>query len=118
MKNAITIFLFFLISFNLSAQDSPQKSRENIFISPVIETALYGYENINYGGGIAFGYGTGAAIGIRLVMFVDFDGGSALEFNCFIKYFVFGKETYSGLFINIMAGPVIFNRLDNFSFNT
>jgi len=43
---------------------------------------------------------------------------NALELNVFLKYFLTDKFADTGPFLQLMLGPVIFNRLDEFSINS
>jgi len=89
--------------------------REKIFIAASTETIPYNHNSFAFGGGLSFGYGTGGGIGLKLSCFFGLEGMNALELNVFIKYFLQEKYADTGPFIQIMTGPVIFNRLDEFS---
>ncbi|MCL2721912.1 MAG: hypothetical protein FWD47_11320 [Treponema sp.] len=92
--------------------------REDIFIAASIETAPYNFDTLAFGTGLTFGYGTGAAIGLKLSCFFDTEGMNALELNFLMKYFFKGFKVNNGLFFQLMTGLVIFNRIDDFSFDT
>ncbi|MCL2809541.1 MAG: hypothetical protein FWD24_05700 [Treponema sp.] len=89
--------------------------REKVFISTSIETIPYDFESFVIGGGMSFGYGTGASVGMKLAWFFGFEGMNALELNVFWKYFLPGLNADTGPFLQLMLGPVIFNRMDEFS---
>jgi len=72
------------------------------------ETALYSYSGISYGGGFALGYGKGTSIGLKAVWFIPSNGISVLELNFLYRIYFFGKQAYSGPFIQLLGGPVLF----------
>jgi len=88
----------------------------DFWVCPVGEASLYTPVGYSYGVGGALGYGRGSSIGFKTVWFFDKDGISALEINCLIRFYFFGKKAYSGPFLQITGGPALFfTQNDEFS---
>lgn len=98
------LFSFFFI-LSLSAQE---KTRNDIFVSPIAEALGFGWNGIAFGGGVAIGAGTGGTLGLKLLYAVDDEQISFLEANVFARYYIFGKTAFYGPFIQANAGPVIY----------
>ena len=94
-------FLFFLSP--LSAQQ-----RENVFIAPLIEVNGYGWSSAAYGGGLTIGAGTGGALGVNLLYAVDNENFTFMEIQFFTRAYIYGKNAYSGPFVQLGLGPVIY----------
>jgi hypothetical protein len=87
---------------------SRQRTRtDDFWISPGMETSLYGMEDIAYGGVFTFGYGNGVSIGLRGAFFSSHEGISTIELNFLLRFFLQGVDALSGLFIQLAVGPVI-----------
>ncbi|MCL2793135.1 MAG: hypothetical protein FWD87_08580 [Spirochaetaceae bacterium] len=111
MKKAILIpVLFFVISFTSFAQ-SPDKTRADIWIAPIVELNLYTISSTAaIGYGLAIGYGNNIAIGLRILYNQDFDNLTTLEMTTFIRFFPSGEN--SGLFAQINYGTALFYEED------
>jgi len=91
-------------------EPAAQRPREDFFIAPLTEVILYGIEIPAFGGGFAVGYGTGTAIGLRLLYTLDVDNINMLEMVVFLRYYIFGAQAYYGPFVQLLAGTAIFTR--------
>ena len=103
---AITSYfaLFFLVCIvPLQGQE-----KEDFFIAPLAEALLYSPNSFEAGGGLALGYGTGAAIGIRLLYAFDSDKHGILEILFFLRYYLGGSNARTGPFLQLNGGPVLF----------
>jgi hypothetical protein len=61
-----------------------------------------------YGGGISIGAGTGGATGINILYTVDNNDFIYMELNFFLRVYIFGKKAFSGPFMQLGIGPVIY----------
>ncbi|MCL2092824.1 MAG: hypothetical protein FWH12_01395 [Treponema sp.] len=98
--------LLFFSVFSMQAQEAP--AREEIFIAPYAETLFYSPEGLSYGGGLSLGYGSGTALGLRLLYAGDPEGHGALEILVFYRFYLGAQGVRSGPFIQLMGGPVLF----------
>ena len=78
----------------------------------------YGRRAPALGGGFALGAGDGVAIGFRLLYAVAFGDESinSLEMALFMRFYPFGPEASTGLFVQVTVGAVIYARDNAFSF--
>lgn len=74
------------------------------------DAALYSSEGFAYGGGIAFGYGSGSSIGVKAVWFMSTDGVDTLELSFLLRFYLMGVSAYSGPYIQILGGPSLYNK--------
>ena len=101
VKHAFLIlFLLGFLSF-LGAED--------LFVAPLGETLGYGWNGIAYGGGLALGTGSGGALGLRFLYLVDREDIVFFEVNVFARLYIFGPGAFSGPFVQINAGPVLYS---------
>ena len=105
----ILVVCFFLPGgLQVFAQDRVAE-REELWVCPGAEIALYSTSNIAYGGGLAFGYGKGAVIGIKAAYFVDMDNTvSTVELNFLFRWYFLGVLSSSGPYIQFGGGPAVF----------
>jgi len=118
-------FLLFLSLMLFCAAAGFAAGEENFesgdfWVCPGVDIALYSSSGISYGGGVAIGYGRGSSIGLKITFFPgqkvgdtmffqdSSDGISVLEINCLLRFYFFGKKAYSGPFMQINGGPVLF----------
>jgi hypothetical protein len=80
----------------------------DFWVCPAGEASYYGASSPAYGGGFAFGYGKGTAIGLKAAFFASPEGTTTIELNFFFRLFFLGAEAASGPFLQIMGGPAIF----------
>ena len=105
-KQLLFALCIFLFSVPVFAQNS---EREDLWICPGAEIARFSVGSASFGGGLAFGYGSGISIGLKAAYFVDFDGDvSSMEFNLLLRLYFGGSGSCSGLFIQFNGGPVLF----------
>jgi len=114
-KNAF--FLLLAILFFSTANFGFAQNRHDIFIAASGNTSMYGADSLAYGGGILVGYGpdNGLAIALKLAYFYGAEDLSVIEFSYIVRYFPFGANKNTGLFLQIMGGPSLVNRFGNFS---
>ena len=99
-------FIFIAFLFILAPLSAQQ--RENIFIAPITEVNGYGWNSAAYGGGLTIGAGTGGALGLNLLYAADSEYFSFMEIQFFARAYIYGKNAYSGPFVQIGLGPVIY----------
>ncbi|MDR2701685.1 MAG: hypothetical protein LBB72_04570 [Spirochaetaceae bacterium] len=93
----------------LSDTDTSQKTgKEDFWICPGAEIALYSSTSASYGGSLALGYGRGTAIGLKAAYFTDPESDGALEINLLLRFYFLGGDYYQGTFIQFNGGPVLF----------
>ena len=84
---------------------------EDFWISPGAEFAFYSPNGGAYGGGFALGYGSGTSIGLKAVYLMEGEYKiKTLELNILLRFYFQGRYSYSGPFMQILGGPVIFAR--------
>jgi len=79
------------------------------------EVSMYSYLGLAYGGSFALGYGSGSSIGLKATWFFNEEGIDTLELNLLLRLYFFGRDAYSGPFIQLLGGPSLYNRSGNFS---
>jgi len=132
-KILLLIFIMFIAALpSFSQEEEPVKipRDENMepdqklifgdfWIGPSIEAAMYNSGTFNIGGGISFGYGKGASIGLKTVYLFDNENNTnILELMFLLRFYFFGRDYCSGLFIQIMGGQSLFFRQDEMSIPT
>ena len=106
--------IVFILSPVLVLADEPAAEKGDLWICPGAEMALYSISSVAYGGGIALGYGTGASIGLKAAFFWDNESRiDTLEMGLLLRFYFFGKDAYSGPFIQFSGGPVFFYKRDS-----
>ena len=99
------------ISDDLQISSKPAARTEDFWISPCTELAMYSSSSIAYGGGIALGYGKGTSIGLRAAYFTENEYQIVtLELSFLLRFYLQGRDSLSGPFLQLMGGPVIFAR--------
>jgi hypothetical protein len=111
----ILIALLNIIAQNVHAQENNKSEPEDFYIMAVTEAALYKYESVSLGGGIAIGYGSGSSLGLRIIFYPDNEEIQELEINIKLRLYLLGARAYQGPFLQLMAGPVLFNRPGDYS---
>ncbi|MCL2759714.1 MAG: hypothetical protein FWD22_05835 [Treponema sp.] len=95
-------------------RDVPRKDSD-FWIIAGGEAAMYSQIGYAFGGGLMLGYGSGASIGFKAAMFVNEEKIDTLEFNLLLRFYLHGKNAYTGPYLQLMGGPAFFNRVDDFS---
>jgi hypothetical protein len=103
----LLIFLLFCAAAGFAAGDDNFESGD-FWVCPAGEAAMYTSYGYSYGVGFALGYGRGSSIGLKAVWFLENNGISALEINCLLRFYFYGKRAYSGPFLQIIGGPTLF----------
>ena len=101
----LTFMCFLLLVSAVSAQEKP---RQDFFAASFGEAVGYSYNGVAFGGGLIMGAGTGGALGLRILYVLDDLQISFLEVNVFARLYVFGRYAYSGPFVQLSAGPVMY----------
>ncbi|MCL2211942.1 MAG: hypothetical protein FWB95_08480 [Treponema sp.] len=78
------------------------------------DTAMYSQYGFAFGPSFSIGFGTGMSIGINAAWFFTKEEIDVLEINVFFRIYFF-KNADNGPYIQIMAGPSLFNRSGDFS---
>ena len=109
---ALSVFLTYMPVFarDLSAEAAGVEgaavspAREDFWICPGTEAAMFSLSSAAYGGGLALGYGKGVAVGIKGAWFTDGNGGiTTLELDFLLRWFFLGAA--SGPYIQLNGGP-------------
>ena len=103
MAVVMVLLLSPIVSPMLGAQQ-----QEAFFIAPTAEVNGYGWNGIAYGGGITIGAGTGGALGLQLLYAADNESFVFLEMLFFLRVYVYGADAYSGPFVQLGLGPVLY----------
>ena len=82
--------------------------KQDFFIAPVAEISGYGWSGTSYGGGLMIGAGTGGALGLSLHYAVDAENFIFMEMLFFLRLYIYGKNAFSGPFLQLGTGPVIY----------
>lgn len=83
--------------------------REDLWVCPGAEIAMFSISRPAYGGGMTLGYGSGASIGIKAAYLLDPNGRvSTLELNFLLRFYFLGATSCSGPYIQINGGPAFF----------
>ena len=103
MAVVLVLLLSAIVSPKLCAQQ-----REAFFIAPTAEISGYGWNGIAWGGGIIIGAGTGGALGLQLLYAADNESFVFLEMLFFLRVYIYGADAYSGPFVQLNLGPVLY----------
>ena len=98
----------FAVSAGVFGQSEGRQAREDIWICPGGEFAMYSISSAAYGGGFALGYGSGTSIGLRAAWFLSPDGTNTLELGFLFRLYFLGANAFSGPFIQFTGGSVLF----------
>jgi len=90
--------------------------REDLWVCPGTEIAMFSFSGVAFGGGLTLGYGNGASIGIKAAYFLDAIGNiTTLELNFLFRLYLLGAAYCSGPYIQISGGPTYFSKDNNLS---
>jgi len=115
IKKNLILFLFFIFSAVIVFAQSEQRKSEDFWIGFGGESALYSSSGAAFGGSFSFGFGTGTSIGVKTVLFFNPESISVIELLFFFRYYLFGLNSNSGLYAEILGGPSLFNNSGEFS---
>jgi len=91
------------------------RSEKDFWISLGGEASMYSSSGIAYGGSFAFGYGSGSSIGLRAAYFFNEDGIDTFEICLLLRFYLLGKNAYTGPFLQFLGGPSLYNRSGSFA---
>jgi hypothetical protein len=92
----------------------PLSDKPDFWIGVGGDTAFYSASGLSSGGSFMLGYGTGAAIGLKASYFANGKNFNILEMDLLLRFYLFGKDAYSGSFIQLMGGAALINYHDGF----
>jgi len=69
----------------------------------------------SYGGSFSFGYGSGSSIGIKAAYFFNAENFNIFEIDLLLRFYLLGKDSYQGAFIQLIGGATLLNYHDKFS---
>ena len=117
----LLIFILLIPSYIIFAQEANSvsgKSREDFWVSLGVDAGFYSITSVAYGGGLSIGYGTGLSVGFKAAWYYSTEGLETLELSLLLRFYLFGKDAYSGPFLQLMGGPALLNNEGNFSIPT
>jgi len=87
--------------------------REEFWICPGADAALYSYASLSAGGSLAAAYGNKFSIGFKAAWFFDMGNElDVLEINLLLRYYFWGSSAdmtpSKGPFLQLTGGPAIF----------
>jgi len=94
---------------------SVARSENDFWISLGGEASMYSYMGLAYGGSFAFGYGSGSSIGLKAAYFFNEEGIDTLEICLLLRFYLLGKNAYTGPFLQFLGGPSLYNRSGDFA---
>ena len=119
MLRKIVVFLVLCLLPGLAAfaQDLPaggapllgglRLARENFWVCPGAEFAMFSLDSAAFGGGLSLGYGNRAAIGLKAVWFGDANGQvTTMELNVLFRWYVLRPSSW--LYVQFNGGPAFF----------
>ena len=126
MKNLFLVIIFLFASFYTAFSDDDEnadkviqetsgKKRQDIWLSLGADVSMYSTEGFSYGGSFAFGFGSGSSIGVKASYFFNEEGIDTLETCFLLRFYMLGRNSYSGPFLQFMGGVSLFNRSGNFA---
>jgi len=84
---------------------------EEFWIGVYAGTAMYSSDGLSIGGGLELGYGKGISIGLKAIYFADSASLTDVLEICFLlRFYLFGINSNSGLFLQTNAGQAVFFR--------
>jgi len=89
--------------------------KTDFWISLGADTAFYSALSPSYGGSFSFGYGAGSSIGIKAVYFFNVENFNLLEVDLLLRFYFFGRNSYSGPFMQFIGGASLINYQGNFA---
>lgn len=100
----------FLPAFQAFAQGE-KRDREDFWISPGAETALYSISKFAYGGSLSLGFGRGAVIGLKGAFFADASGVvTTVELGILLRLYLMGGGSCAGPYAELSGGPALFTK--------
>ena len=105
----VIIILFMPVSAAFSNEES-KPGREDIWVCIGADTSFYSTVALAYGGSLAFGYGSGSSLGIKITLLFNDEKVDTLELCFILRLYLSGINEYSGPFLQLLGGPTFFNR--------
>ena len=92
---------------NIALPGASALIREDLWICPVAEIAMYSISSAAYGGGVMLGYGNRAAVGLKAAWFADGSNEvKTMELSFLFRWYFLRPS--SGLYLQFNGGPVFF----------
>jgi hypothetical protein len=127
----LAVFLLFFSIFAIYAQEEnlteevtdteiekvdtkPLSDRPDFWFGIGGETAFYSASGLANGGSFAFGYGSGSSIGLKTSFFSGGGTFKILEMDLLLRFYMLGKNTYWGPFIQFIGGASFLNFSEGF----
>ena len=104
--------LLFAACSLLAVHAQESRGGQDFFVGAFGEAVGYGYDGVAYGGGLIIGAGSGGALGLRVLYALDDIDITFLEVTVFARLYIFGRDAFSGPFVQLNAGPVIYLHSD------
>jgi len=79
------------------------------------DIAFYNPSNLYYGSSFAFGYGSGASMGLKVAYFFDKEYSNLLELDLLVRFYLLGKDAYWGPFIQLIGGASLIDFKNDFA---
>ena len=115
MRKPLFAFSFAaLLALLLLAPSAAFAQEGDLWISLGGEISMYSSSGLAYGGSFTFGYGSGSSIGLKAAYFFSEEGIETLEICLLLRFYLLGKNAYTGPFLQFLGGPSFYNRLGTF----
>jgi len=111
----LVIFLLVPVCSLYSDDEAAAKTAHDFWISLGGDASMYSYTGMSYGGSLSFGYGSGSSIGLKLSYFFNEESIDTLEACLLLRFYILGKNAYSGPFFQFLGGASLFNRSGDFA---
>jgi len=111
----LVIFLLVPVYSVYSDDEAPAKTAQDFWISLGGDASMYSYTGMSYGGSLSFGYGSGSSIGLKLSYFFNEESIDTFEICLLLRFYILGKNAYSGPFFQFLGGASLFNRSGDFA---
>ena len=108
LKKSLFLLVLFVLIPAVTAFAQSGQGREDIWMGPSIETAVYSSSDLPLGGGLAIGYGSGTSIGLKISWYFVSENVNTLELDFLFRFYLSGSQAISGPFLQFTGGPAFF----------
>jgi len=116
MCKPLFVFTFALmLAFIIFAPAAAFSQESDFWICVGGDISMYSYMGLAYGGSFAIGYGSGSSFGLKVAYFFNQEGIDTLEICLLLRFYLQGKNAYSGPFLQFLGGPSLYNRTGSFA---